>query len=54
MEDWMASWEGLGFPKLKEASLQKIETTGGRRGGGIGSPPPFTGKLFSEYRRLSS
>ena len=24
----MASWEGLGFPKLKEASLQKIETTG--------------------------
>ena len=28
MEDWMASWEGLGFPKLKEASLQKIETTG--------------------------
>ena len=28
MEDWIASWEGLGFPKLKEASLQKIETTG--------------------------
>ena len=28
MEDWMASWEALGFPKLKEASLQKIETTG--------------------------
>lgn len=28
MEDWMASREGLGFPKLKEASLQKIETTG--------------------------
>ena len=28
MEDWMASWEGLGFPKLREASLQKIETTG--------------------------
>lgn len=28
MEDWMASWEDLGFPKLKEASLQKIETTG--------------------------
>ena len=28
MEDWTASWEGLGFPKLKEASLQKIETTG--------------------------
>ena len=28
MEDWMASWEGLGFPKFKEASLQKIETTG--------------------------
>lgn len=28
MEDWIASWEGLGFPKLKEASLQKIETMG--------------------------
>ena len=28
MEDWIASWEGLGFPKLKEACLQKIETTG--------------------------
>lgn len=28
MEDWIASWEGLGFPKIKEASLQKIETTG--------------------------
>nr|WP_314634900.1 peptide chain release factor N(5)-glutamine methyltransferase [uncultured Oribacterium sp.] len=28
MEDWMASREGPGFPKLKEASLQKIETTG--------------------------
>ena len=28
MEDWIASWEGLGFPKLKEASLQKLETTG--------------------------
>lgn len=28
MGDWIASWEGLGFPKLKEASLQKIETTG--------------------------
>ena len=28
MEDWIASWEGLGFPKFKEASLQKIETTG--------------------------
>lgn len=28
MEDWIASWEALGFPKLKEASLQKIETTG--------------------------
>ena len=28
MEDWTASWEGLGFPKFKEASLQKIETTG--------------------------
>ena len=27
MEDWMASREALGFPKLKEASLQKIETT---------------------------
>lgn len=30
MEDWIASWEGLGFPKLKEASLQKIETTGNK------------------------
>ena len=28
MEDWTASWEALGFPKLKEASLQKIEITG--------------------------
>ena len=28
MEDWMASREALGFPKLKEASLQKIETRG--------------------------
>ena len=28
MDDWMASREALGFPKLKEASLQKIETTG--------------------------
>lgn len=28
MEDWIASWEGLGFPKLKEASLQKIEIRG--------------------------
>ena len=28
MEDWMASREALGFPKLKEASLQKIEITG--------------------------
>ena len=28
MEDWIASREGPGFPKLKEASLQKIETTG--------------------------
>lgn len=28
MEDWIASREGLGFPKFKEASLQKIETTG--------------------------
>ena len=30
MEDWIASWGGLGFPKLKEASLQKIETTGNK------------------------
>ena len=28
MEDWIASREGPSFPKLKEASLQKIETTG--------------------------
>ena len=28
MEDWMASREALGFPKLKEASLQKIEIRG--------------------------
>ena len=28
MEDWMASREALGFPKFKEASLQKIEITG--------------------------
>ena len=28
MEGWIASWEDLGFPKLKEARLQKIETTG--------------------------
>ena len=28
MEDWMASREGLGFPKFKEASLQKIEIRG--------------------------
>lgn len=28
MEDWMASWEGLGFPKPKEASLQSIEIRG--------------------------
>ena len=28
MEDWMASWEALGFPKLRDASLQKIEITG--------------------------
>ena len=28
MEDWTASWEALGFPKFKEASLQKIEITG--------------------------
>lgn len=28
MEDWTASWEALGFPKLRDASLQKIETTG--------------------------
>ena len=28
MEDWMASREAQGFPKLRDASLQKIETTG--------------------------
>ena len=28
MEDWIASWEGLGFPKLRDASLQKIEIRG--------------------------
>ena len=28
MEDWTASWEGLGFPKLRDASLQKIEIRG--------------------------
>ena len=28
MEEWIASWEALGFPKLRDASLQKIETTG--------------------------
>ena len=28
MEDWIASWEALGFPKFKEASLQKIEIRG--------------------------
>ena len=28
MEDWMASREALGFPKLRDASLQKIELTG--------------------------
>lgn len=28
MEDWTASWEALGFPKFKEASLQKIEIRG--------------------------
>ena len=28
MEDWMASREALGFPKLMDASLQKIEITG--------------------------
>ena len=28
MEDWMASREALGFPKLRDASLQKIEITG--------------------------
>ena len=28
MEDWPASWEALGFPKLRDASLQKIEIRG--------------------------
>ena len=28
MEDWMASREAQGFPKLRDASLQKIELTG--------------------------
>lgn len=28
MEDWMASREALGFPKLRDASLQKIKITG--------------------------
>ena len=28
MEDWTASWEALGFPKLMDASLQKIEIMG--------------------------
>ena len=28
MEDWMASREALGFPKLRDASLQKIEIGG--------------------------
>lgn len=28
MEEWMASWEKLGFPKLREASLQSIEIVG--------------------------
>lgn len=28
MEDWTASWEALGFPKLMDASLQKIEIRG--------------------------
>lgn len=28
MEDWTASWEALGFPKLRDASLQKIEIRG--------------------------
>ena len=28
MEDWMASREALGFPKLRDASLQKIEIMG--------------------------
>ena len=28
MEDWIASWENLGFPKLREASLQSIEIVG--------------------------
>ena len=28
MEDWMASREAQGFPKLRDASLQKIEIRG--------------------------
>ena len=28
MEEWTASWENLGFPKLREASLQSIEIAG--------------------------
>ena len=28
MEEWMASWEKLGFPKLREANLQSIEIVG--------------------------
>ena len=28
MEEWTASWENLGFPKLREASLQNIEIQG--------------------------
>ena len=28
MEEWMASWEKLGFPELREASLQSIEIVG--------------------------
>ena len=28
MEEWTASWENLGFPKLREASLQSIEIVG--------------------------
>lgn len=28
MEEWTASWENLGFPKLREASLQSIEIPG--------------------------
>ena len=28
MEEWTASWENLGFPELREASLQSIEIVG--------------------------